>query len=317
MTKLERLARKGDALLDAHQRARLKELNGIERLLFTRLTIELAGLLEETNGRITSRKGPITIAKAIDAIFEAIASKQLKDMAGNIAGDMKSVMDFNARYYAVAAKGSDAFKAFSGIDAKVRDRVRQRLGLDPKNGIARNGYLDTLFPVDAIAQEVKQMVAKAVAAGIPQRKLTKALATRITGTEQAAGILEKSIGGAVMGVYRLADSVTNNEFGERLGLGFGIYSGGLIETSRAFCIAKNGKVFSTEEAERDWPVDPLLPRSKAEREAYGNTGAPPEYVPLEDMGRWEGTSERCRHRFLRISDQEAYRRRPDLRPAKK
>lgn len=315
MTKLERLARKGDALLDAHQRARLKELNGIERLLFTRLTIELAGLLEETNGRITSRKGPITIAKAIDAIFEAIASKHLKDMAGNIASDVKSVLDFNARYYAVIAKGGDAFKAFDGIDAKVQSRVRQRLGLDPQNGVLRNGYLDTLFPIDAISQEVKQIVAKAIAAGVPQRKLTKALATRITGTDGSAGIMEKILGGAVMGVYRLADSVTNNEFGDRLGLKYGIYSGGLIETSRAFCIAKNGKVFSTDEANRDWPVDPLLPRTKAER-ASGPNAAPPDYVPLEDMGRWEGTSERCRHRFLRISDEEAYRRRPDLRPVK-
>lgn len=314
MTKLERLARKGDALLDAHQRARLNELNGIERLLFTRLTIELAGLLEETNGRITSRKGYVSIAKAIDAIFEAIASKHIHDMAGNVANDMRSVMDFNARYYRVAGSGSSAFKAFDDIEAKVDGRVRQRLGLDPSGKLLRNGYLDTLFPVDAIAQEVKQMVAKAVSAGIPMRKLTKALSTKITGTDATAGVLEKSIGGAVMGVYRLADSVANNEFGERLALQYGIYSGGLIETSRPFCIEKNGKVFSAEEAKRDWPVDPKLPRTKAERAAYGDNGAPPEYIPLEDMGRWEGTSERCRHRFLWISNEEAYRRRPDLKP---
>lgn len=314
MTKLERLARKGDALLNARQRRRMDELNGIERLLFTKLTIRLAEMLEENNGRITSRQGFLSIDKAIDAIFDAIQGKQLSGMTANIAADMREVLSFNAAYYRVAApkKGS----AFAGIEKAVEARMRRRLGVGPDNGVVRRGYLDGLFPTEASRNEVKAMVQKAIAGGIPRKQLTKALSNLIQGTDNAAGVLEKNIGGFLLGAYRLADSVTNNEFGERLGLQYGIYSGGLIETSRAFCIEKNGKVFSTEEAERDWPVDPKLPRTKAEREAYGDNGAPPAYVPLEDMGRWEGKSERCRHRFLRISNEEAYRRRPDLRPAK-
>lgn len=305
MTKLERLARKGDALLDAHQRARLEELNGIERLIFTKLTIQLAQMLEETNGRITSRFGFVSISKAIDEIFDAIQARQLGRMTQNIAGDMRSVMDFNAAYYRVAAgRGTD----LEAVNKAVEARLRKRLGIDVKGGVMNRGYLDGLFPTEASRNEVKALVQKSIAGGIPQKQLTKALATMITGTTQSAGVLEKNIGGAVMGAYRLADSVTNNEFGERLGMKHGIYSGGLIETSRAFCIAKNGKVFTVEEAQRDWPVDPLLPRTTAEREAYGPSGAPPSYVPLEDLGRWEGKSERCRHRFLYISDEEAKRR---------
>ena len=314
MTKLERLARKGDALLNAQQRARMDQLNGIERLLFTRLTIQLASMLEETNGRITSRKGFLSIAKAIDEIFDAIQAKQLGSMTSNIAADLRGVLNFNAAYYRVIAVNKGT--SFDAIAKAVESRMRKRLGVDPDGGVIRRGYLDGLFPTEASRNEVKALVQKAVAGGIPKEKLTKALTNLIQGTPNAAGVLEKNIGGFVMGAYRLADSVTNNEFGERLGLGYGIYSGGLIETSRAFCIEKNGKVFSVEEANAQWPVDPKLPRTKAEREAYGPSGAPPAYVPLEDMGRWEGKSERCRHRFLRISNEEAYRRRPDLKPKK-
>lgn len=320
MTKLERLARKGDALLDAKQQERRDELNGIERLLFTRLVTDLAGMLEENNGRISSKRGFVSISKAIDEIFDAIQAKHIGKMAGNIGADMKEVMSFNAAYYRViAVNKGDKFRA---VEDAVNATMRKRLGVDADGGVIRRGYLDGLFPTEAARSEVKALVQKSVAAGIPMKKLTKALSQKVIGTPNtpeargAAGVLEKNIGGFVLGAYRLADSVTNNEFGERLGLGFGIYSGGLIETSRPFCIEKNGKVFSVEEANRDWPVDPKLPRTKAEKEAGANS-APPGYIPLEDMGRWEGTSDRCRHRFLRISDEEAYRRRPDLRPAKK
>ena len=313
MTKAERLAKKADALLDDQQTARMKQLNGIERLLFQKLIVELAGLLEENNGRISSRKGFVSIGNAIDAIFDKIATAQIGKMAGNIAADMRDVLTFNANYYRVIAVNQPKFDK---VKEAVDSRMRRRLGIDPEDGIVRRGYLDGLFPTEASRNEVKALVQKSVSAGIPMRKLTKALSNKIVGTPNAAGVLEKNIGGFVLGAYRLADSVTNNEFGERLGLGYGIYSGGLIETSREFCKAKNGKVFSVEEANRDWPVDPLLPRTKAEKEAGANS-APPGYVPLEDMGRWEGTSERCRHRFLRISNEEAYRRRPDLRPKEK
>mgnify|MGYP003380294423 CR=1 FL=1 len=61
MTKAERLAKKADALLDDQQTARMKQLNGIERLLFQKLIVELAGLLEENNGRISSWKGFVSI----------------------------------------------------------------------------------------------------------------------------------------------------------------------------------------------------------------------------------------------------------------
>jgi len=311
VTKREELAKKGDKLLNDQQEARMRQLNAIERLLFQRLITDLAGILEENNGRISSRKGPVSIAKAIDAIFDKVEGEHLGKLVGNIAGDMQKVLGMNANHYRVIAANRPKFDE---VADKVGARMRQRLGIDKDGAVMRKGYLDNLLPTEAARNEVKQLVQKSIAAGIPMRKLTKALSNQIAGTDNAAGVLEKNVGGYVMGAYRMADSIANNEFGERLGLGYGIYSGGLIETSREFCKAKNGKVFTVEEANRDWPVDPLLPRSKAEKEAYGATGAPAGYVPLEDMGRWEGTAERCRHRFLRISEEEALRRRPDLRP---
>lgn len=297
------IAKEVDALLDKGQARRLSQMNGIERLLAMRLLLELSDQLQEgEDGRITSRKGYASLAKTIDAVFDAIEAREFADMGKSLVGDIKGVLKFNADYFeALDLRRKSEFKA---IRSEVDARMRQRLGITSEDGIAGGGYLTQLFATSPARDEIKKMVAKQVAAGVPMRKLKRAIEQKVAGTKEAAGVLERHLGGFLLDTYNVADSVTNAQFAQRLGLRYFIYSGGLIETSRAFCRKHNNKVFTTEEAERDWPVDPTLPRTKAEKDAGG---APGDYVPLEDRGRWN-----CRHRILYIPKEEAVRRRPDL-----
>lgn len=297
------IARDADRLLDARQRARFAQLNGLERLLVQRLLIDLGQEVEERkDGRIQSRKGYTALGKMVDSVFDQVEAREFRRMGSDMVVDMKGILKFNADYFeAMDLRRKSEFKAIrSAVDA----RMRQRLGITSKDEIQSKGYLDKLFGTTAARDEVKQMVAKQVAAGVPMRKLQKAIAQKIAGTKNTAGVLEKHLGGFVLDTYNLADSITNAQFAQRLGLKYFIYSGGLIETSREFCRKHNRKVFTTEEAERDWPNDPALLKTKAEEEAGG---APVDYVPLEDRGRW-----RCRHRLLYIPREEAIRRRPEL-----
>ncbi|HNR55534.1 MAG TPA: hypothetical protein PKJ19_10215, partial [Flavobacteriales bacterium] len=107
----------------------------------------------------------------------------------------------------------------------------------------------------------------------------------------------------IFDTYQYLDRASSDAYATKLGLDAFIYAGGLIETSRDFCIKRNGKVFSRKEAEREWPKDPTLPRTKKERESGVLVG----YDPLRDMGRWN-----CRHRIRFISDALAEQLRPDL-----
>lgn len=300
------LAREVDRLLDARQRARLRELNGIERLLFKKLIGEFKGELEESgDGRITSRRGFLSISKAIDVIFDAVEARGLDRMGQNLAVDMKSILAVNSAYYRSLKAASAA--NFKAIEQAVLNTMNRRLGIDQSGGVQKDGYLGRLFRTDPARDEVKQMVSKAVAGGIPMKNLERQLRVKVEGTKGTAGVLEKHIGGFVLDSYNVADRVLNNDFGKKLGLRYFLYSGGLIETSREFCRRKNGKVFSTDEAEA-WPAEILKigPATKAEQEA----GVLTDYIPLEDVGRW-----RCRHRLLFISDQMAFSMRPDLKPA--
>lgn len=294
------LAKQADKLLDDRQKARLRQLNGIERLLFVKLIGELKGSLEEKDGRITSKRGFVSLGKAIDAIFDAIDKQDLGQLGTNTAKDLRKVVQFNARYYEdlnLASTGN-----FKAIADSVDAAMAKRLGITKEDELQPKGYLDQLFKTTAARDEVKKMVHKSVAAGIPMRALEKQLRVKVAGTKNTAGVLEKHIGGFVLDVYQQADSLTNDEFAKRLDLQYFVYSGGLIETSRDFCKKRNNKVFTTDET-KDWANDPTLPRTAAEKES----GVVTDYVPTVDRGRW-----RCRHRLLYISEEQARQRRPDL-----
>lgn len=297
------IAKETDRLLDDRQRRRFAQLNGIERLLVQRMLMEIHAEVEEgEDGRVKSRKGYASLGKMVDAVFNAMEEQRFGTMAGDLVNDMRGVLKFNADYFeAMDLRRKSEFKAIrSAVDA----RMRQRLGIDSDNGVKSKGYLDQLFGTKAARDEVKKLVEKQVRAGVPMRKLEKALRVKVAGTKGTAGVLEKHLGGFILDTYNVADSITNAEFAKRLDLKYFVYSGGLIETSREFCRKRNNKVFTTEEAQRDWPGDKTLPRTKAEDEAGG---APADYVPLEDRGRWN-----CRHRILYIPKEEAVRLRPEL-----
>jgi len=300
--RVRKATREADKLLNDRQRQRLKALNDVEKALFASVWEQMMRELSEDGGRITSKKGFVSLAKAIDKVFDSIEAEHLGGLVTGTAADMKEVLEASTEQFRPLARGKDV----ASIRDSVQATMRKRLGIDEEWKPIRKGYLDDLVSNRAARDEVKKLVAKGVAGGIPMRKLEKALKVQIQGTKNTAGVLEKNIGGFVLDAYQVADRVASNEFAKRLGLRYFIYSGGLIETSRPFCRKRNNKVFTTEEAERDWPKDSTLPRTKAEKEAGG---PPDDYSPLEDCGRWN-----CRHRIMYIDEQAAFVLRPDLKP---
>lgn len=300
--KVRKATREADKLLNTQQRERLKALSDVEKVLFAKVWEQMQRELSEDGGRITSKKGFVSLAKAIDKVFDSIEAEHLGGLVTGTAADMKEVLEASTEQFRPLARGKDV----ASIRDSVQATMRKRLGIDEEWKPIRKGYLDDLVRNRAARDEVKKLVAKGVSGGIPMRKLEKALRLKVQGTKNTAGVLEKSIGGFVLDAYQVADRVTAREFATRLGLRYFIYSGGLIETSRPFCRKRNNKVFTTEEAERDWPKDSTLPRTKAEKEAGG---PPDDYSPLEDCGRWN-----CRHRIMYIDEQAAFVLRPELKP---
>ena len=293
--------RDAERLLDEGQRARLRDMGALEKLITIRLLAELSRDLQEgEDGRVRSTRGSVSVARMVDQVFRAVERRGLRKLGRDAVKDMRGVLDLNARYYGQITEPKGG--SFPEIRAAVDAIMRKRLGLTPKHQVNPKGYMGQLSRTDKAREEIKKVVAKAIAAGRPMREVERAIKVKVQGTKNTPGVLERNLGGFLLDAYQVADAVTNNEFAKRLDLKYFIYSGGLIETSRAFCRKRNNKVYTTEEA-RTWADDPTLPRTKEERDS----GTVTDYAPLEDRGRWQ-----CRHRLLYISEQEARRRRPDL-----
>lgn len=283
--------------LNARQEARIKQLRGIERELFEKLVKGLVEALDRGDGKITDRRGSVSINRLVDQLFAAIERGQLKDFYQQAIKDLGAILENNALYNKEAAPMKPS--NFLSVKRAVNRKMRKRLGLDPDTGkLQRDGYLDRVFTSEAIAQEVKQVVAKAVTSGAPMGKVIRQLEVTIKGTREIDGALSKHFRGFVFDTYQQFDRATSDEYAVKLDLKDFIYQGGLIEASREFCKKRDGKVFTKAEAEREWPKDSTLPRTTKERKS----GVLIDYNPTVDMGRYN-----CRHRARYISEEFADR----------
>ena len=96
-------------------------------------------------------------------------------------------------------------------------------------------------------------------------------------------------------IYVQYDRIGENQLRKKLGLTFAMYVGGEIETSREFCIERNGEVFHESEIMK-W-VD-------LEWQGKPESG----YNPIIDCGGYN-----CRHKLRWISKELAARKRPEVR----
>lgn len=294
------LFRRASKDLDASQRAQIRRLRGIERTLFEEIVKALVDELMTQDGRITSRRGEVSLSQAIDRIFNALDRGPVNEFAKASLSDLGSILKNNVAYNKGLYEGTPG--KFKDIEQKVRATMRKRLGITDSGTMKGGGFLDRLFTSEPVRQEVKRIVASGVSAGIPVSKLTKQLDVAINGTQDVDGAMTRYYRGFVFDTYQQFDRATNDLFAVRLDLSFFIYEGGLIETSREFCEKRNGKVFTVKEANRDWPRDKSLPRTTKENQS----GVLVDYVPTQDMGRWN-----CRHRTRYISEQMARRLAPE------
>ena len=298
LRELDRLFLRASKDLDARQRARIKELKGLDRSLFNELVRRIVAGLDTEDGRVKSGKGSASINRMIDLAFAAVERGGLSDFRKSAVGDLSALIKHGQDYF-----GAMDAKPMREVNARVRRTMRRRLGFDPDTGKpVEGGQFDRLFDNEPIRTEVKQVVSRGITAKIPMAQMLKQLEVTVTGTKESPGVLSKALQHLVLDVYQQTDRAINKEYGNRLKLDTFIYAGGLIETSREFCKKRNNQVFTEEEAAK-WKDDPTLPRSKKEKDSGVVSG----YDPLVDMGRFN-----CRHRTRYISRELAKELRPDL-----
>ena len=291
--------------LDYRQRARIRQLQGLERILFEAMARRITDELDAGRGVIRTARGSVSINRLVDIVFNAMERDGLKAYYTETRKDLFGILGNNEAYnYALFTTVSRAGdKRWRIMRKQVDGIMRKRIGLDLAGRIKPGGTLARLFTTEAIRSQVKELINAGASSGVPIGKLIRQIEITVKGTREVPGLLQKQFQPVVFDAYQGFDRASNKVYANKLGLDTFIYAGGLIETSREFCIKRNAKVFTFEEAAK-WSEDSTLPRTSKERASGVITG----YDPMVDLGRWN-----CRHRVRPISRPLAEQLRPDLK----
>jgi len=271
--------------LDKAQQRQLRRMSDLETEFFTRLIDRLlADVRTDGNGRIV-RQNRIKLTKLVDDVLKEMKASGLGRITEAAVKDMEQLLNDRRGYYKPFAKTSK--RQYTAITRSVNRELRKWLGFTQQGNLVPRGYLDKLVTDPKFGNDVKQIISKAVIGGKPVAKLHKELRQNILSREDAPGLFRRHAGTLVHDAYAQFDRITNDEFRKRLKLQFGMYAGGLRETSRKFCIDRNGKIYHRSELKK-FSEDKNLPLTKEEKEAGGPIG----YDAAKDCGRFN-----CVHAF--------------------
>jgi hypothetical protein len=195
---------------------------------------------------------------------------------------------------------------YQQLRAPLASFLEQRLGITSTGQPVAGGWLSTIIGDTTAQREVLTYAYQAQASGAGLEAYRAGLTDLVAGSNNATqGLIGK--------LYReAADSFNQNDrqlqqlSAQRLGLTAYLYQGGLIASSRPFCVTRNGKVFL------DWEVEAFGTKA----DAYGGytnkaeglfSGKSQPYDPFVDCGGWN-----CRHGLHAIPNLVALRLRPEL-----
>jgi len=296
--------------LNDRQKKQLARLRVAERSLFDALMEELSAVLTVENGRINSRLSESGINRAVNKAISQVQSGPMREVQMQVLKDIRALLTGNSDYYGIIY-GLEGRKGFGQVKQKTTDQTFKRLGV--KDGkLVKGGYLDKYFSRGTLDSEVRSVIASAISGRRTMNELRRQLEITVKGTKSIDGALTREYSELIVDTYHQVDRSASGSYGAALNFKWATYEGGLIETSRKFCIKRDGKVFNTVEAEK-WREDPDLPKTTKERQS----GVVVNYTPLANasnaagatatsMGRW-----RCRHRVRWISEQMAKRLAPE------
>lgn len=223
-------------------------------------------------------------------------------VVGQFANDLHDIGDLNKKYFTQYADDLDVLDKVRKESLSV---VNRQLGIDNNGKVIEDGFLGKFVNDSSLQRQVKDQTFKSITGQQSIADYSKAIQDLIKGNPNVSGGFERHFNTFAYDTYQKVDSVYQDAYAESIGLTAFRYQGGLIETSRPFCVFCNSKVFLKEEFQElnlD-NVGKFIGKPKAEAiKGLGKT-----WVPLVDLGH-----HRCRHHKNYISNFEAAKLRSDL-----
>ncbi len=263
-----------------------KKVRRVEASIYRGLIADVVPALKIEEGRIKNTLNNLAKANLIERVFDEVGRDEVNDLVKDYAAYLIEISGKNAEYY--YSIGIDKAKVDAIADSV--GLIRRVIGIGEDGKLLQGGYLYRLASAETVREQVKQYVLTSIASGQSLKQFQSGLKGLVQSTDEVDGVLLSYWNNYAYDQFSRVREINNLHFKDEIGLKYFVYQGGLIRTSRKFCIKKNGKVFSEEEAIRDWPKDPDL-IDKAHLSTYN---------PIIDRGRHN-----CRHFLMWISNEMA------------
>jgi len=255
--------------IDDFVRDREKEVRELERNLYDEIMSVIVGLLF-VNGKAVFDSRNINLITAVDSAFDRWNVQYQAPYFRKILTHLGTLDDFYVNQFVAKGLNATSFEGFGALMGRMED------------------YLRSVSILDPVKAEVKQYLLGAISQGRSMGTIRMGL-RNILGLKERSGVLNRYYRAFIFDSIMQFDRILSNAHAKQNDLTYFIYEGGLIETSRDFCIRRDGLMFRRDMVD-DWAKDPTLP-------GYPDVA---DYDPLVDMGRWN-----CRHYPKWLTDEEA------------
>lgn len=231
-------------------------------------------------------------------VWAAFEEQSYMPLIESYVQDMRTIVELNEKYFGESIPTVGLY---------------ERLGVTNTGKIIPDGYVSSIARDQTAKREVQQFLSRTKQLKFEQKvkadvkKLIKGepakpATTNTVATPAKPGVIKKFTDQNVVGTYNEADRVIQQDYADDSGLDAGMYTGGLIESSRPFCVARNRKVFIRSEIAKFGTSEDKFEGYSDKSKGLFN-GKPKEgYDPFTQCGGY-----RCRHHWSWLANEYAVR----------
>jgi hypothetical protein len=278
-----------------------KKLSELERLLLRKIIDKFIKEYTEAQSLTSSGKAE-KLSNAVKSIYDSFKGNQNIKLINDFVKQLEQLADLQDGYFNSLGLSRQMIRK---AEAGARIVMREKIGINANGTVKKGSFIHKYLMKDDNAKRIQSIIRSSVIRGSEPSVIINRITRVVTGTKEQAGVLTHHYRTFAYDTMQQYDAEYGKNVAVEIGLKYFIYSGGTIETTRDFCKSKAGKVFSIDEAQ-EWRNDPKLLVTKDELKKGRK-----DYDPIVDRGRWN-----CRHTIEWITEEEAFRRRPELRKLK-
>lgn len=262
------------------------KVSSLQAVLFEKVYNQYLSALEQEDGKLINSLSNRNLIAGLDKIYKQFNISNNVPVVKSFIKDLNGIHDLNISYFDIISK--EKTKVSAPI---VKASIDNKLGLKPDGSVKPNGFTDKFINDLSTLKKIKKLTSQALTKNKPFNEFREDLKTYIEGNPKIkdSGGLHQYYRNNAYDTMHQVDRLTQQEFGKRLGLRYFVYTGGLIKTSRDFCIHYNGRILNAEEFSQLKRSD--LPPNQQE-------GIPEEdWKPLLELGGFG-----CRHSVDWVAD---------------